>query len=243
MGALLLTGGRVIDPSQGLDQTADVLVEQGKISALNPVLSDNQKVERVEVSGLIVCPGLIDLHVHLREPGQTGKGTMATGTAAAARGGFTSVVCMPNTSPAIDNPSTVALIREKAEREGVVNVFVAGAITKNIAGEELAPIGSLKNAGVVAITDDGHCVQNNELMRRALEYAKMFDVPVMDHCQDYNMVSDGVMHEGYWSIFLGLKGWPSAGEEMIVARNILLAELTGTHVHCQHLSSAQSVRL
>jgi dihydroorotase len=150
---------------------------------------------------------------------------------------------MPNTSPAIDNAGTVALINERAAQHGVVNVFVAGAITKNIAGEELASIGSLKRAGVVAITDDGHCVQNNELMRRALEYAKMFDLPVMDHCQDYSLVTDGVMHEGYWSIALGLRGWPSAGEEMIVARNILLAELTGARVHCQHLSAAGSVAL
>ena len=150
---------------------------------------------------------------------------------------------MPNTSPAIDNAGTVALIREKAEREAKINVFVAGAITKNIAGEELAPIGSLKQAGVIAITDDGHCVQNNELMRRALEYAKMFDLPLMDHCQDYALVSDGVMHEGYWSAVLGLRGWPASGEEMIVARNIMLAELTGSPVHCQHMSSAGSVQL
>jgi len=150
---------------------------------------------------------------------------------------------MPNTSPAIDNSGTVALIHERAAALGVVNVFITGAITKNIAGEELAPIGSLKKAGVVAVTDDGHCVQNNELMRRALEYAKMFDLPVMDHCQDYSLVTDGVMHEGYWSTALGLRGWAAAGEEMIVARNILLAELTGAHVHCQHLSAAGSVEL
>jgi dihydroorotase len=179
----------------------------------------------------------------LRDPGQTTKENIATGTAAAARGGFTSIVCMPNTVPAIDNAGTVALIHERAAQNGVVNVFVAGAITKNIAGEELASIGSLKRAGVVAITDDGHCVQNNELMRRALEYAKMFDLPVMDHCQDYSLVTDGVMHEGYWNTVLGLRGWPSAGEEMIVARNILLAELTGARVHCQHLSAAGSVAL
>ena len=245
MSALLLTGGRMIDPSQGIDRMADVLLRDGKVAAVGESarVQASRQVESIDVTGKIVCPGLIDLHVHLREPGQTGKETMATGTAAAARGGFTSVVCMPNTAPAVDNPSTVALIREKAEREGVVNVFVAGAITKSIAGEELAPIGSLKNAGVVAITDDGHCVQNNELMRHALEYAKMFNVPVMDHCQDYNLVSDGMMHEGYWSAFLGLKGWPAAGEEMIVARNILLAELTGARIHCQHLSTAGSVAL
>src|SRR3954447_1964626 len=246
MKRTLIFNGHIIDPANGLNRVGDVYLADGKIERIDLEASARRHDENVEVidaSGLIVCPGLIDLHVHLREPGQSAKETMATGTAAAARGGFTSVVCMPNTSPAIDNPSTVALIREKAEREGVVNVFVAGAISKNIAGEELAPIGSLRNAGVVAITDDGHCVQNNELMRRALEYAKMFNVPVMDHCQDYNLVSDGVMHEGYWSTALGLRGWPAAGEEMIVARNILLAELTGARIHCQHLSAAGSVEL
>jgi dihydroorotase len=243
--SLLLTGGRVIDPASGLDEVTDVLLAGGKISAVGreaPSMAA-AKAERVDVKGLVVCPGLIDLHVHLREPGQSAKETIATGTRAAARGGFTSIVCMPNTSPAIDNAGTVAFIKERAEREGVVNVFVTGAISRGIAGEELAPIGQLKQAGVVAITDDGHCVQNNDLMRRALEYAKMFDLPVMDHCQDYSMVTDGVMHEGYWSALLGLRGWPAAGEEIIVARNILLAELTGTPVHCQHLSSAGSVAL
>ena len=243
--ALLLAGGRVIDPANGIDSEADVLIVGGKIAAVGRDAASQAPANavRIDVKGLIVCPGLIDLHVHLREPGQSAKETVATGTAAAARGGFTSVVCMPNTSPPIDNAGTVALIRERAAREGIVNVFVTGAISKGIEGEELAPIGSLKQAGVVAITDDGHCVQNNDLMRRALEYARMFDLPVMDHCQDYSMVTDGVMHEGYWSTALGLRGWPAAGEEMIVARNILLAELTGTQVHCQHLSSAGSVAL
>ena len=243
MSALLLTGGRVIDPANKLDFPGDVLIVDGKISAVGKKITPPQQTEVFDVAGKVVCPGLIDLHVHLREPGQTAKENLATGTAAAARGGFTSVVCMPNTSPSIDNAGTVALIRERAAREGIVNVFVAGAITRNIAGEELAPIGGLKRAGVVAITDDGHCVQNNELMRRACEYAKMFDLPVMDHCQDYSLVTDGVMHEGYWSTVLGLRGWPSAGEEMIVARNILLAELTGAKIHCQHLSAAGSVAL
>ena len=245
MSSLLLTGGRVIDPANRLDAPADVLIRDGKIAAVgtDAVTRSTPDTERLDVSGLVVCPGLIDLHVHLREPGQSSKESIATGTQAAACGGFTSLVCMPNTSPAIDNAGTVALIRDKAAREGVVNVFVAGAITKGIAGEEMAPIGSLKQAGIVAITDDGHCVQNNELMRRALEYAKMFDLPVMDHCQDYALVSDGVMHEGYWSTALGLRGWPASGEDMIVARNILLAELTGAHVHCQHLSTARSVEL
>ncbi|HEX4343458.1 MAG TPA: dihydroorotase [Verrucomicrobiae bacterium] len=245
MAALLLTGGRVIDPANRLDAQADILISHGKISAIGADAAKNapHDVEKLNVNGLIVCPGLIDLHVHFREPGQTSKETMATGTASAARGGFTSVVCMPNTSPAIDNAASVAFVHERATSEGVVNVFVAGAISKNIAGEELAPIGSLKKAGVVAVTDDGHCVQNNDLMRRACEYAKMFDLPLMDHCQDYSLVTDGVMHEGYWSTALGLRGWPSAGEEMIVARNIMMAELTGASVHCQHLSAAGSVRL
>src|SRR6266850_7510183 len=204
MNSLLLTGGRVIDPANHFDSVADVLIVEGKIAAVGTEAASKAQgeIERMDVKGLVVCPGLIDLHVHLREPGQSAKETIATGTAAAARGGFTTLVCMPNTSPAIDNPGTVALIKEKAAREGIVNVFVTGAITKNIAGEELASIGSLKQAGVVAITDDGHCVQNNDLMRRALEYAKMFDLPVMDHCQDYALVNYCVMHEGYWSTAL-----------------------------------------
>ncbi len=245
MSSLLLTGGRVIDPATQFDAVADVLVLNGKISAIGHESRAKapKDCEIFDANGLVVCPGLIDLHAHLREPGQSAKETIATATKAAARGGFTSIVCMPNTSPSIDNAGTVALIHEKAARESSVNLFVAGAITKNIAGEELAPIGSLKKAGVIAITDDGHCIQNNDMMRRACEYAKMFDLPVMDHCQDYSLVTDGVMHEGYWSAHLGLRGWPSAGEEMIVARNVLLAELTGAKIHCQHLSAAGSVDL
>ena len=243
MSLLLLKGGRVLDPSRGFDQVADVLISNDKITAVGDAVALADAPQVLDCSGKVVCPGLIDLHVHLREPGGSAKETIASGTAAAARGGFTSVVCMPNTSPAIDNAATVAWIRDKAEREAAVNVFIAGAITQGIAGEELAPIGSLKQAAVVAITDDGHCVQNNELMRRALEYARMFDLPVMDHCQDYLAVSGGVMHEGYWSLNLGLKGWPAVGEDLIVARNIQLAELTGTHIHCQHVSSAGAVRL
>jgi len=243
MNSLLLTGGRVVDPANKFDGIADVLILNGKISAVGKNLSAPAGVKTFDAKGKVVCPGLIDLHVHFREPGQTAKENIATGTAAAARGGFTSVVCMPNTSPAIDSAATVALIHERAREQGSVNVYVSGAITKGIAGEELAPIGGLKKAGVVAITDDGHCVQNNDLMRRACEYAKMFDLPLFDHCQDYSLVTDGVMHEGYWSIALGLRGWPAAGEEMIVARNILLAELTGAKIHCQHLSAAGSVAL
>lgn len=243
MNSLLLSGGRVVDPANHFDSQADVLLLAGKVSAVGKNLSAPAGVARFDARGKVVVPGLIDLHVHLREPGQTAKETIATGTAAAARGGFTSVVCMPNTTPAIDNAGSVALIHERTKSDAVVNVFVAGSISKGLAGEELAPIGGLKKAGVIAITDDGRCVQNNDLMRRACEYAKMFSLPVMDHCQDYSLVTDGVMHEGYWSIALGLRGWPSAGEEMIIARNILMAELTGAHIHCQHVSAAGSVQL
>lgn len=245
MSSLLLTGGRVIDPANQLDATRDVLVTDGRIAAVGAAgaFAVPADAVRCDVRGKVVCPGLIDLHVHLREPGQSAKETIATGLKAAAKGGFTSVVCMPNTNPSIDSAAVVALIRQKAEQENSVNVFVTGAITKGIAGEELAPIGQLHKAGVVAITDDGHCVQNNDLMRRALEYARMFGLPAMDHCQDYSLVTDGVMHEGYWSTALGLRGWPAVGEEAIVQRNILLAEMTGTVVHCQHVSTAGSIRL
>lgn len=244
MRALLLSGGRIIDPASGRDETGDLLILDGRIATVGQDAASKAPAdaERIDCRGKVVCPGLVDLHVHLREPGQSAKETIATGANAAARGGFTTIVCMPNTAPSIDSASTVALVQEKA-RQAVVRVEITGALSKGIAGEELAPIGSLARAGVVALTDDGHCIQNNDLMRRALEYARQFGLPVMDHCQDYGLVTDGVMHEGYWSTVLGLRGWPSAGEEMIVARNILLAEQSGTHVHCQHLSSAGSIRL
>ncbi|HNQ74962.1 MAG TPA: dihydroorotase [Verrucomicrobiota bacterium] len=245
MSSLLIKGGRVIDPANRFDAVADVFIRDGKIVAVGAEAGTEpgSGAETLDAQGLVVCPGLIDLHVHLREPGQTAKETIASGAAAAAKGGFTSVLCMPNTAPTIDNAGTVALVSARARRQQLANVFVAGAITKGLAGEELAPIGSLQRAGVLAITDDGHCVQNNELMRRACEYARMFDLPVLDHCQDYALVTTGVMHEGEWSTRLGLQGWPAAGEEVIVARNILLAEVTGARVHCQHVSTAGSVAL
>ncbi|HIG28477.1 MAG TPA: dihydroorotase [Verrucomicrobiales bacterium] len=245
MSSSLITGGRLIDPSCGRDEITDVLILDGKVAVIGPAVADSvpEGVERIDASGLVVCPGLIDIHVHFREPGQTENETIKTGAAAAMRGGFTTVVCMPNTSPVIDTPGTVVLIQEKAAKEAKIDVLLTGAITKGIEGKELAPIGSLKQAGVVAITDDGRCVQDNEIMRRALEYAGMFDLPIMDHCQDYSAVTDGVIHEGYWSSVLGLDGWPAVGEELIVSRNILLAELTGTPIHCQHISAAGSVRL
>jgi dihydroorotase len=240
MKPILLRNGRIVDPANRRDEIADLAIVDGRIAAAIP---EGQEPAVIDCTGLVVAPGLIDLHVHFREPGQSAKETIASGARAAAAGGFTTVVCMPNTSPSVDNPSVVTWIKEKASREACVNIFTTGAITKGIAGEELAPIGSMARAGIVALTDDGHCVQNHELMRRALEYAGMFQLPVLDHCQDYGLVGKGVMHEGYWSTVLGLPGWPSAGEEMIVMRNILLAELCGTPIHCQHLSAAGSVRL
>jgi dihydroorotase len=243
MTATLLKNGRIIDPANRRDEIGDLLLVDGRIAAKSEIGNRKSEIIEIDCTGKVIAPGLIDLHVHLREPGQSAKETIASGTRAAAAGGFTSVVCMPNTSPAIDSPSVVAWVQDKAKAEGCVNVFVAGAITKGIAGEELAPIGSLKKAGVVALTDDGHCIQNHELMRRALEYAGMFGLVVMDHCQDYNLVGKGVMHEGAVSLALGLPGWPALGEEIIVSRNAQLAELTGTPIHCQHLSAAGSVRI
>jgi dihydroorotase len=243
MTSLLITNGRIIDPANQRDEIADLLVVDGRITPLAERSRLPSAPESIDAKGLIVAPGLIDLHVHLREPGQSAKETIGTGTKCAAAGGFTSVVCMPNTSPSVDNASVVTWILEKAKAEACVNVFPTGALTKGIAGEELAPIGAMFKAGIVALTDDGHCIQNHEIMRRACEYARMFGLTVMDHCQDYNLVGKGVMHEGRVSTELGLPGWPAVGEEIIVARNALLAELTGTPIHCQHLSAGGSVRI
>lgn len=243
----LIRNGRIIDPANQRDEVGDLWIVDGQIGERTASESasgeEKSEIEEIEAKGLIVSPGLIDVHVHFREPGFGWKETIESGARAAAAGGFTTVVCMPNTSPAADSPGTIAWIKNRAAAVACVHVLPTGAISKNLAGEELAPIGSLAQAGVVAITDDGHCVQNNELMRRAVEYARMVGVPLLDHCQDYNLVGNGVVHEGYWSTLLGLPGWPSAGEEAIVARNILLAELSDHRIHCQHISAAGSVRL
>ncbi|MFN2540620.1 MAG: dihydroorotase [Chthoniobacterales bacterium] len=244
MSATLIRNGRVIDPANKRDGVEDLFIADGKIVGSKSEIRDQKsEVEEIDATNLVVAPGLIDMHVHLREPGFGHKETIASGARAAAVGGFTTVVCMPNTSPSADNPSTIAWIKDRASETACVNVVPTGAISIGLAGEELAPIGSLGKAGVVAVTDDGRCIQNHELMRRAVEYARMVGLPVLDHCQDYNLVGDGVVHEGYWSTLLGLPGWPAAGEEAIVMRNILLAELGDHHVHCQHVTSAGSVRL
>jgi dihydroorotase len=239
MRDIFLQGGLVVDPATKREAKGDVLVRDGKIAEGKPA----KDALVLKVEGLVVTPGLIDPHVHLREPGQSAKETIASGTAAAVAGGFTSVIAMPNTSPVADGPNTIAWMRQRAKETGVANVFATGTISMGQKGEQLAPIGSLRQAGVVAITDDGHCVQNAELMRRALEYARMFDLPVLDHCEDKFLSAGGVMNEGKWSRILGLPAWPSIAEEVIVARNVLLSELTGARVVCQHMSSAGSIRI
>jgi len=243
MKIVCIANGRIIDPVNKRDEIDDLWIADGVIIDASNSGKQASKAEVIDASGLIVAPGLIDMHVHFREPGQAQKETIATGSHAAAAGGFSSVVCMPNTNPVADNAGTITLIREKAQAAASVNIFTTGAITKGLAGEELAPYGSMIGAGIVAITDDGHCVQNHEVMRRAVEYAHMFGLPVLDHCQDYSLVGNGVMHEGKWSLRLGLPGWPRVGEEVVVARNILLAELCDSPIHCQHISSGGSVRL
>jgi dihydroorotase len=243
---ILIEGGRVIDPANKVDDVLDVLIEDGRIAVVGPKHSARDAVspDRVlDARGKVVCPGFVDLHVHLREPGREDKETIATGTRAAARGGFTSVCCMPNTHPVNDNQSVTEFILDRAKREGSVNVFPVGAITKGQQGEELAEIGELVRAGCVAISDDGKPVMNAEIMRRALEYASMFGVPVIQHAEDLHLTGKGVMHEGLVSTELGMRGIPAASEAVIVARDLLLAELTGGHYHVAHITTAEALRL
>jgi dihydroorotase len=242
MPTLWIRNARVIDPASKRDSVGDIFVRDGRI-AKSLSAAERRRAKVIDARGLVAAPGLVDIHVHFREPGQTHKETIATGSRAAAAGGFTTVVCMPNTTPPADNAGTIQFILDAARRGAVVKVLPTGCITIGMKGETLAPIGSLKRAGVVAITDDGDCVQSNELMRRAAEYAKMFDLTVMDHCQDESMTHEAVMNEGDESIRLGLRGWPNAAEDLIVSRNIILSFYTGAHIHMQHISSARSVEL
>lgn len=242
MSTLRITGGRVIDPANNIDEVRDLYCVDGRIAALSGG-EDMSATETIDASGLVVTPGLVDIHVHFREPGQTHKEDIHTGTRAAAAGGFTTCICMPNTSPVCDNAGTIQLIQDSITRNALVNVLPTGCITLGMGGEALAPIGSLKNAGAIAITDDGKCVQDNQLMRKAVEYCHMFGLCVMDHCQDDSLTRDAVMNEGEVSVRLGLTGWPAAAEDIIVARNIILSRLTGAHIHMQHVSSAGSVEL
>jgi len=242
MAKLVIRNGRVVDLATRLDAVRDVLIDDGRFAAIGENL-DVGSAELFDATGLIVSPGFIDMHVHLREPGFEYAETIESGSRAAAAGGFTSICPMPNTSPVNDNVTVTSYIIDRAERHAVVNVFPIGAISKNSAGEELAAIGSMKQAGIVAISDDGRPVMNARLMRRAMETARSFGIPVIDHCEDLHLSSGGDMHEGLESVRLGLRGIPGASEDVMVARDILLAELTGARFHVAHISSRRSVEM
>ena len=251
---LLLKNGRIVDPSQGIDKTGDLLIEDGRIAGIHPpasplgkggdeavpLLTKEGPGEVLDCTGLVIAPGLIDMHVHLREPGYEHKETIATGAKSAASGGFTTIVGMPNTKPAVDNRAVVEYVLN-AGKCADVNVFTSGAATKSNDGAEMAEIGDMIAAGAVAISDDAFPVQNADLMRRVMEYSRMFDVPVLTHCEDKSMTLDSVMNEGVNATILGLKPWPRQAEEIMVLRNILLAELTGCKLHIQHVSTAGSI--
>jgi dihydroorotase len=239
---LLIANGYVVDPTQNVNGGRDILIEDGRVVSL--LKSGEQTPEGAEVfdaTGLVVAPGFIDLHTHLREPGQEYKETIASGAASAVAGGFTSVCAMPNTDPVNDNPAVTSFIVEQAAAAGLANVFPVGAITKGSKGEELAEMGEMKRAGIVAVTDDGHPVPSPGLMRRAMEYARGFDLTVMDHCDDKTLAAGGVMHEGEWSLRLGLRGRPALAEESDAMRDCALAELTGARVHLAHVSTRGAV--
>jgi dihydroorotase len=237
-----IIGGRVLDPSQRVDEVTDLWIRDGQVLHIGR-RPDLHADEVIEARGRLVTPGLIDMHVHLREPGREEDETIATGTAAALAGGVTSVACMPNTEPAIDSQAAAEFIYLQAKRAGNANVYPIGAITKGREGKELAELGGLVEGGAVAFTDDGAPVMNAEIMRRALEYCKMFDKVVMEHCEDLDLTRGGVMHEGFVSMSLGLRGMPAAGEEVMVNRDIILAETTGGRLHILHVSTAGSVDL
>ena len=239
MSRVLIKGGRVVDPARRLDAPRDVLLEDGRVARVEKSLS-RRGAEVIEAEGLVVCPGFVDLHVHLREPGREDKETIATGTRAAAAGGFTAVCAMPNTSPVNDNSGITRFILDQARSEGVVRVYPIGAITRGSRGEELAEYGDLKDAGCVAVSDDGRPVASARVMRRALEYARAFDLPVVDHCEEPALSERAAMNEGPVSTLLGLRGAPAAAESIVVERDVQLAELTGGRLHIAHLSTAAS---
>ncbi|MFH0926243.1 MAG: dihydroorotase [bacterium] len=243
---LLIKGGRVVDPISKTEKNLDILIEHGKITELGEDLSStliNKQLTEIDVKGKVVAPGLIDMHTHLREPGREDEETIETGTKAAAAGGFTSICSMPNTDPTNDNSSITEFILSQAREVGKINVFPIGSLTLKSKGENLAEFGYQKKAGIVAVSDDGRPVMDAELMRRAMEYAKMFNLPVITHSEDLNLSSAGQMNEGYYSTILGFKGVPNAAEEVMIARDIILCELTGVHLHVAHVSTAGSVRL
>ena len=242
MSKLAIRNGRVIDPATRLDAVRDVLLEDGRIAAIEESL-DATGADEFDATGLVIAPGFIDMHVHLREPGFEYAESIETGSRCAAAGGFTSICCMPNTSPVNDSATVTRYIMDRARRHATVNVFPIGAITKGSQGEEMAEIGSMKQAGIVAISDDGRPVMNARVMRRAMETAKSFGIPVIDHCEDLHLSAGGDMHEGVESVRLGLRGIPAASEDVMVARDILLAQLTGVRFHVAHISSRYSIEM
>ncbi len=240
---LLIQGGRVIDPATGVDREADVLLAEGRIAAIDASISPGGRHRVIDARNLLVAPGLVDMHVHLRDPGQTHKEDIASGTAAAVHGGFTAVACMPNTIPPIDHPTVVEYIQRRATSTGACRVLPIATITKGRLGEELAPIPTLAASGAVALSDDGDAVKDAGLLRRAMSYARQVGLPVIEHSEDATLSNGGAMHEGMWSVVLGLRGIPSVSEEAIVARDIVLAEDTGARLHVAHVSTAGSVAL
>ena len=238
--SILIKGGLVVDPANKIEKIADVLVEDGRIAKVAENIEVNG-AEVIDAKGKIVAPGLIDLHVHFREPGLEYKEDITTGSRAATRGGVTTVVCMPNTKPVIDNGALVKYVMDRGKEEGLVNVLVAGCISKGQESGELSEIGELKEAGAVGITDDGKPVKSPSLMRKALEYAKMFDIPVLSHSEDLDLVDGGSMNEGYMSTYLGLRGIPKAAESVAVSRDILIAEEVGGTIHICHVSTKGSI--
>ena len=240
--SIVIKNGRVIDPASQTDRVADVLIVDGRVAGVAPNLS-SPKAEVFDATGMIVAPGFIDMHVHLREPGFEHAETIESGSRAAAAGGFTSVCCMPNTKPVNDSATVTSYIVERARRKAVVNVFPIGAITKGSAGEELAAIGAMKEAGAVAISDDGLPVMSARVMRRAMEFARSYDLPIIQHCEDLNLSAGGDMHEGANSVRWGLRGIPAAAEDVMAARDLLLAELTGARYHIAHISTRNAVAM
>src|SRR5207253_2331698 len=243
MRSLLLKGGRVIDPSRGFDQVADVLIQDGKIAAVGPGLGTPDGAEVRDVRDRVVAPGLVDVHVHLREPGNEDEETVASGARAAVAGGFTAVCAMPNTDPVTDNQAAVGFIIRQSVRAGLARVYPIGAVSVGQKGEQLAEFGEMVGAGAVAVSDDGKPIVSGHLMRTALEYARTFDILIADHCEEATLAAGGVMHEGLVAARLGLKGIPAAAEEIMVGRDVLLAGLTGGHVHLCHVYTRGSVGL
>jgi dihydroorotase len=240
---LLIKGGRVIDPSQKLDDTLDVVVENGLVKEIGKGLTAPAGAETIDATGKYVVPGLIDMHVHLRDPGLEYKEDIISGTKAAVAGGFTSVCCMPNTKPTIDNKAIASYIINKAKAEGFCNVFPVGSITYGLSGERMSEMGELKESGCVAVSDDGRPVKNSELMMRSLQYAAGIGIMVISHAEELELVGEGTMNEGYTSTELGLKGIPRVAEDIATARETMLAEYTGTPIHIAHVSTKDSVRI